>query len=127
MEDCLLLSMAAIQESDRKASFVFVGDFNAHHREWLNSVSPTNCHGLRAIDFSTESGCEQIIHRPTHRSGNTLDLLFTDAPATVTSNVGSPIRTSDHCFVSPYIKTEPRPIEYKVNPSAWCCEFHCLL
>ena len=30
--DCLLVSMAAIQENDRKASFVFIEDFNAHHR-----------------------------------------------------------------------------------------------
>ena len=28
---CLLVSMVAIQENDRKASFVFIGDFNAHH------------------------------------------------------------------------------------------------
>ena len=62
--DCLLITMATIQESDIKASFVFVGDFNAHHREWLNSVSPTDGHGLRALDFSFESGCEQIIHKP---------------------------------------------------------------
>ena len=67
--------MASIQENDRKAAFLFVGDFNAHHREWLNSVSPTDCHGLRAIDFSTESGCDQLIQRPIHRSANTLDLL----------------------------------------------------
>ena len=58
--DCLLNSMAFIQENDRKAAFLFVGDFNVHHREWLNSVSPTDCHGLRAIDFSTESGCDQL-------------------------------------------------------------------
>ena len=31
--DCLLVSMAAIQENDRKVSFVFIGDFNAHHRK----------------------------------------------------------------------------------------------
>ena len=62
--------MAVIQENDRKAAFLFVGDFNAHHREWLNSVSPTDCHGRRALDFSTESGCDQLIHRSTHRSGN---------------------------------------------------------
>ena len=37
--DCLLVSMAAIQENDRKASFVFIGDFNAHHKKWLNSIS----------------------------------------------------------------------------------------
>ena len=48
---CCLVSMAAIQENDRKASFVFI-DFNAHHKEWLNYVSHTACHGLRVLDFS---------------------------------------------------------------------------
>ena len=51
---CLLVSMADIQENDRKASFVFIGDLNAHHKEWLNSISQTDCHGLRALDFSLE-------------------------------------------------------------------------
>ena len=63
--DCPLMTMAILQENDVKASFVFIGDFNAHHREWLNSVSPTDIHGLRALDFSSESGCEQIIRKPT--------------------------------------------------------------
>ena len=53
--DCLLVNMAAIQENDRKASFVFIGDFNAHHKEWLNSIPQTDCHGLRALDFSSQS------------------------------------------------------------------------
>ena len=104
--DCLLASMAAIQENDRKASFVFIGDFNAHHKEWLNSISQTDCHGLRALDFSSESGCDQIIHSPTHRSGNCLDLIFTDTPGAVAGNVGSPVGTSVHSYVSAIIKTE---------------------
>ena len=104
--DCLLVSMAAIQENDRKASFVFIGDFNAHHKEWLNSISQTDCHGLKALDFSSESRCDQIIHSPTHRSGNYLDLIFTDTPGVVAGNVGSPVGTSDHCYVSTIIKTE---------------------
>ena len=103
---CLLVSMAAIQENDRKASFVFIGDFNAHHKEWLNSISQTDCHGLRALDFSSESGCDQIIHGPTHRSGNCLDLIFSDTPGVVAGNVGSPVGTSDHCYVSAILKTE---------------------
>ena len=107
--DCLLVSMAAIQENDRKASLVFIGDFNAHHKEWLNFVSNTDCHGLRALDFSSESGCDQIIHNSTHRSGNCLDLIFTDTSGVVAGNVGSPIGTSDHCHVSAIIKTEHVP------------------
>ena len=104
--DCLLLSMASIQENDSKSAFIFIGDFNAHHREWLESVSPTNCHGIRAFDFESETGCDQLVDRPTHRSGNRLDLLFTDAPGVVTCKVAGPIGTSDHSFISVNIKTE---------------------
>ena len=104
--DCLLTSMANIQEQDRKAAFLFVGDFNAHHRDWLNSVSPTDCHGIRAFDFASESGCDQLIDQPTHRSGNCLDLLFSDTPGVVSCRVGSPIGTSDHSYVSAVIQTE---------------------
>ena len=104
--DCLLITMAKVQGDDRKAAFVFVGDFNAHHKEWLNSVSATDCHGLRAYDFACESGCEQLIHEATHTSGNCLDLAFTDSPGAITSKVGSPIGTSDHATVCLTIKTE---------------------
>ena len=45
--NCLLVSMAAIKENDRKAPFVFNGDFNDHHKVGLNFVPQTNCHGLR--------------------------------------------------------------------------------
>ena len=106
ISDCLLVSMEAIQENDRKASFVFIGDFNAHYKEWLNSMSNTDCHGLRALDFSSEPGRDQIIHNSTHRSGNCLDLIFTDTPGVVAGNVGSPIGTSDCCYISTIIKTD---------------------
>lgn len=102
--DCLLSSMASIQEADRKASFMFFGDFNAHHRDWLNSVSLTDCHGVAALDFATQSGCEQLITEATHRSGNCLDLFFTDSVGIVTANVGPPIGSSDHNFISANIK-----------------------
>ena len=104
--DCLLITMAKVQGDDRKAAFVFVGDFNAHHKEWLHSVSATDCHGLRAYDFACESGCEQLIHEATHTSGNCLDLAFTDSPGAIDSRVGSPIGTSDHATVCLTIKTE---------------------
>ena len=102
--DCLQSSMASIQESDRKASFIFIRDFNAHHRDWLNSVSPTDCHGVAAFDFATQSGCEQLITEATHRSGNCLDLLFTDSSGIVAANVGPPVGSSDHNIVSANIK-----------------------
>ena len=33
--DCVLASMAALRAEDVCASFLFVGDLNGHHREWL--------------------------------------------------------------------------------------------
>ena len=41
--DCLLASMAAVQAEDVRASFLFVGDLNGHHQEWLGSTT-TNGH-----------------------------------------------------------------------------------
>ena len=52
--DCFLASMAAVQVEDVRASFLFVGDLNGHHQEWLGSTT-TNSHGVAAIDVSKQS------------------------------------------------------------------------
>ena len=52
---CLLASMAAVQAEDARASFLFVGDLNGHHQEWLCSTT-TNRHGIAAFNFTTVSG-----------------------------------------------------------------------
>ena len=98
--DCLLNSMAAIQEMDVKSSFIFVGDLNAHHREWLGSISATDAHGQAALNFNNLSGCEQLVRHSTHSSGNCLDLLLTDVPALVDVTVVPPFGTSDHSALS---------------------------
>ena len=76
---CLLASMAAVQTEDIRASSLCVGDLNGHHQEWLGSTT-TNRHGVAALDFATVSGCDQLVVRPTHARGGTLDLLMTDVP-----------------------------------------------
>ena len=71
--------MAAVQAQDVPASFLFVGEFNRHHQEWLGS--PTiNCHGVAAFDFATVSSCGHLVVGPTHACGGTLVLLITDVP-----------------------------------------------
>jgi hypothetical protein len=97
--DCLLMTMARIQESDRRSAFVFVGDVNAHHVEWLSSRTPTNSSGRAALDFCSLSGCSQLIDSPTHEAGNCLDLVMTDVPDVVNASVGTPLGTSDHCYL----------------------------
>ena len=63
-----------------KAVFVFVGDANAHHPEWLKSVSPTDRHGRDALDFWNLFCCEQLVCCPTHVAFNRLDLEMMDVP-----------------------------------------------
>ena len=77
--DSLLASMAAVQAEDVRASFLFVGDLNGHHQEWLGSMT-TNCHGVVTLYFATVSGCDKLVVGPTHARGGTLDLLMTDVP-----------------------------------------------
>ena len=93
--DCLLASMAAVQAEDIRASFLFVGDLNGHHQEWLGSMT-TNRHGVATFDFATVSGCDQLVVGPTHACGGTLDLLMTDVPDLVRVAVVAPICNSDH-------------------------------
>ena len=94
--DYLLTAMSEVQQTDRKSSFVFVGDFNAHHRERLGSVSQTDAHGRALLDFATSSSCQQLVAEPTHSAGNPLDLVLTDVPGVVSVVVSPPVGSSDH-------------------------------
>ena len=97
--DCLLTAMAAVQPADARPSFLFVGDLNGHHQEWLGSTT-TNRHGVAALDFATVSGCDQLVIGPTHARGGTLDLLITDVPDLVRVAVVAPLGSSDHSSIS---------------------------
>ena len=88
LNDCLLDSMTRVQSADDKAIFVF-GEADAHHSEWLESVSPTDRHGRDALDFCNLSGCEQLVRCPTHIASNRLDLEMSDVPDIVDVVVGT--------------------------------------
>ena len=94
--------MAAVQAEDVRASFLFVGDLNFHHQEWLGSTT-TNRHGVASFDFATVSGYDQLVVGPTHARGGTLDLLMTDVPDLVRVAVVAPISNSDHSSLSAVI------------------------
>ena len=74
----LLTSIAAVQAEDVRGAFLFLGDFNGYHQEWLGSTT-TNGHGVAAFDFATASGFDQLVDGPTHARSGTLNLL-TDFP-----------------------------------------------
>ena len=100
--DCLLASKAAVQAEDIRASFLFVGDLNGHHQDWLGSTT-TNRHGVAAFDFAPMYGCDQLVVGQTHARGGTLDLLMTDVPNLVPVAVVAPIGNSDHSSLSAVI------------------------
>ena len=99
--DSLLASLAAVQTEDILASYLFVGDLNGDHKEWLGSTT-TNRQGVAAFDFATVSSCNQLVVGPTHERG-TLDLLMTDVPDLVRVAVVAPIGNSDHSSQSAVI------------------------
>ena len=70
-------SIAVVQAVDVRVSFIFVGDLNGHHQEWLGATT-TNRYGVAAFDFATVSGCNQLFVGPTHAPAGTLDLLMTE-------------------------------------------------
>ena len=48
-----------------RASFLFVGDLNGHHQEWLGFTT-ANRHGVAAFDFAIVSGFDQLVVGPAH-------------------------------------------------------------
>ena len=90
----------------------------------------TNRHGVAALDFSTASGCDQLVIVPTHAHGLTLDLLMTNVPDLVRVAVVAPLGSSDHSSLSIAISmAEAIPnfcvsrrvlLKHRVNWSAVC-------
>ena len=72
--DCLLTAMAGLQAEVVRVSFIFVGNLDGHHQEWLGSTTTS------VFDFGTVSGCDQLVVSSIYARGGTLDLLMTDIP-----------------------------------------------
>ena len=83
---------------DVRASFLFVGDLNGHHQEWLGFGPRTVI-----VDFASVSGCDQLVVSPTRASGGALDLLMTDVPDLERVAVVAPLGNSDHSALSAVI------------------------
>ncbi|KAK4315411.1 hypothetical protein Pmani_013328 [Petrolisthes manimaculis] len=96
--------MARMQADYSRALFVFMDDLNVHHEEWLGS-SITTRYGVAALDFSSVSGCDQLVVGPTHVRGGTLDLVMTDVPDLVEVAVVALIGHSDNSSPSVKVST----------------------
>ena len=59
-----------------------------------------------ALDFCNLSDCKQLVRCPTHFAGNRLDIVMTEVPVIVDVFIGTPLGTSDYCFVSCVLRVE---------------------
>ena len=59
---------------------VLVGDFNFPEVEWPEATTTVELHKKFLDLFLVDLGHSQMISEPTHKNGNTLDLLFTNIP-----------------------------------------------
>lgn len=93
------------QQRYPSAQLVFLGDFNAHHQDWLFPFQKTDHAGREARTFSLSLGLSQLVHCATRvpdvasQTSNCLDLLMTTNPDRYQVTVTAPIGTSDHCLV----------------------------
>ena len=117
--------MAAVQSVDVRASFLFMGDLNGHYQEWSGSIT-TNHQGFPAHDFTTASGCDQLVTGPTHARGRTLDLLMADVPDVVRVAVVAPLGRSNHSSLSAAISMA-QAIPNFINMSTIPSVFHSVI
>ena len=89
---------------------IFTGDFNLHVSDMNDNDSAI------FIDTIEAMGLVQHVGAPTHRSGNTLDLMISEIqgnPMIKTVNTGPYI--SDHCAVIATLKAKRDPPTTKVR------------
>ena len=95
---CFLAPMAAVQTEDIRASFLFVGDLNGQHQEWLGSTTRTVMElQLLTLQLSPVA-ISWLSAQPMHVVGP-----MTDVPEVVWVAVVAPIGNSDHSSLSAVI------------------------
>ncbi|XP_013161244.1 PREDICTED: uncharacterized protein LOC106113067, partial [Papilio xuthus] len=94
----------SVFEQIPSAEVVVLGDFNAHHAEWLGSR--TTDHAGRSVhDFALAYVLTQLVTSPTRipdvvdHLPSLLDLLLTTHPDSYLVSVDAPLGSSDHCLI----------------------------
>ncbi|XP_045541428.1 uncharacterized protein LOC123722911 [Papilio machaon] len=101
------------------AEIVVLGDFNAHHADWLGSR--TTDHAGRSVhDFALSYDLTQLVTSPTRipdvedHTPSLLDLLLTSHPDSYKVSVEAPLGSSDHCLIRTTVPISRRP-RFKPN------------
>ena len=88
------------------SSVIITGDFNLPSIDWDNHYSEVAIE-TSFLDMFNNLGMDQLINEPTHKLGNTLDLLLTDDPSLI-SNIN--VNGSWHLC-----KSDHFPLNFHVN------------
>ncbi|KAJ8714624.1 hypothetical protein PYW07_002849 [Mythimna separata] len=106
----------AAQQRYPSAQLVLLGDFNAHHQEWLFPYQCTDHAGREMRKLAIALDLTQLVQGATRvpdvDTANCLDLLLTTDPDRYSVSICSPIGSSDHCLVksvSVYSPPDPSP------------------
>ncbi|XP_022838082.1 uncharacterized protein LOC111365117 [Spodoptera litura] len=108
----------AARQAYPSAQLVLLGDFNAHHQEWLFPYQCTDHAGREMRKLALSLGLTQLVQEATRvpdvdtHTANCLDLLLTSDPDRYSVTVSSPLGSSDHCLVksvSTHSPPDPSP------------------
>ncbi|CAH2097689.1 unnamed protein product [Euphydryas editha] len=95
------------------AQVVFLGDFNAHHEQWLFPYQKTDHAGREAYKLALTMNLSQLVDQATrvpdveNHTANCLDLLLTTEPDRYQVSVSAPLGSSDHCLVKSVLTCPP--------------------
>ena len=117
---CLLDSMARVQSVNDKAVFVFaVMRMLITLSGWSLSLLLIGTGVMLLIFAICRVVSMQLVRCPTHIAGNRLDLVMTEVPDIVDVFFGTPLGTSDHCFVCCVLRVEQSVLEYHIRSTVF--------
>ncbi|CAK1584849.1 unnamed protein product [Parnassius mnemosyne] len=118
--DHVQMAADSVLQQVPSAEIVILGDFNAHHAEWLGSRS-TDHAGRSVYDFALAYGLTQLVTSPTRipdvedHVPSLLDLLLTSHPDGYQVSVDAPLGSSDHCLIR---STVPLTLQSQLRSTA---------
>ncbi len=97
-----------LRSKTRAIGTILAGDYNAHHREWLQSRANTNAPGRKTLTLCTTHGLSQLVKGPTQIKGNRLDLIMCDIPNLCSEiEIDAQVGNSDHYLLQTSIALSP--------------------
>lgn len=118
-------ALETAQRQYPSAELVVLGDFNAHHVEWLRYSRTTDHAGREAYSFALSHGLTQLVNEPTrvpNREGHCetlLDLLLTDNASQYKVWVEMKFGGSDHRLVRASVPRLPPPRNAPTKRRVW--------